>query len=219
MNITEKGVATKQKIIDAAKCLFYEQGYTTTTVAQITKKAQVNNGLFTYYFGTKTAIAGQISSEFRLNIRNLISKKIYSLHVNYDFAVGIAVEYRVNMRIRANNQNILRFDNEQRGEIYHRDSHLRNHFYQLQKRLINPDISDIDLKLYEILGIQIVRSMYSAYQSGLLDCDIEYLTDYYIALLFHLLQIDKAKADLIIEKSRELANQIEITVGPNFTLS
>lgn len=219
MNITEKGVATKQKIIDAAKILFYEQGYTKTTVAQITKKAQVNNGLFTYYFGTKTAIAGLISTEFRLNIRNLISKKIYALHVNYDFAVGLAVEYRVNMRIRANNENILRFDNEQRGEMYHRDSHLRNHFYQLQKRLINPNISDVDLKLYEILGIEIVRSMYAAYESGLLECDIEYLTDYYIALLFHLLQVDKAKADLIIEKSRELANRIEINVGPNFTLS
>ena len=219
MNITEKGVATKQKIIDAAKFLFYEQGYTKTTVAQITKKAQVNNGLFTYYFGTKTAIAGQISTEFRLNIRNLISKKIYALHINYDFAVGLAVEYRVNMRIRANNKNILRFDNEQRGEILHRDSHLRSHFYQLQKRLINPNISDIDLKLYELLGIEIVRSMYSAYESGHLDCDIEYLTDYYIALLFHLLQVDKTEADLILEESRELANQIEITVGPNFTLS
>ena len=219
MNITEKGAATKQKIIDAAKTLFYEQGYTKTTVAQITKKAQVNNGLFTYYFGSKTAIAGQISTEFRLNIRNLISKKIYALHVNYDFAVGIAVEHRVNMRIRANNKNILKFDNEQQGEMYHRGSHQRNHFYQLQKRLINPDISDTDLKLYEILGIQIIRSMYAAYESGLVDCDIEYLTDYYIDLLLHLLQVDKIKADSILEESKELANQIEIIVGPNFTLS
>ena len=75
--MTQKGTLTKQKIIDTARMLFYENGYTATTVAQITDQAKLNNGLFTYYFGTKRNLATIILNEYRINFRNLISKKIF----------------------------------------------------------------------------------------------------------------------------------------------
>ena len=46
----------EDKIIDAARELFYEKGYKGTTVRDIANKAEVNLALLHYYFRTKDAI-------------------------------------------------------------------------------------------------------------------------------------------------------------------
>ena len=226
---TEKGKDTKQKIVNSAKKLFYEQGYEATTVMQITKDAEVNNGLFTYYFGSKIALAGMISTQFRLDMRNCVSQKMYIRYRNYNLALGIAVEQRKSVEMILSDDKLLRFDIEQgmdinkagniRTDDEKMDGHQRSHFYQLQKRLINPSITDIDLKFYEVVGIAANRAMYSAYHGGFLKCTPEYMGDYIIRLCFHLLQLPAGEIEELVEKSREIAKNIDVCVEPYFRVS
>lgn len=224
--MTQKGTFTKQKIIDSARMLFYENGYTATTVAQITDQAKVNNGLFTYYFGTKRNLATLILNEYRINFRNLISKKIFEQHLDYTFAVGIAVDHRINMRLKTTNPNFLRFENElnqdyrqiQKETLSTLENPQRDHYYQMQRRLINPHISDTDLELHKFLSFEIIKSLYSAYESNLIHTDIDYLTDYYLRLFFHMLQLEPPETETIIQESRLITEKIEITVLPYFKL-
>ncbi|MFA0815911.1 MAG: TetR/AcrR family transcriptional regulator [Anaerofustis sp.] len=226
MNITEKGTLTKQKIIDSAQILFYDQGYTSTTVAQITSKADVNNGLFTYYFGSKRNLASMILNEFRIDFRNLISKKIFDQHIQYNFAVGIAVDHRLNMKLKAESSNLMRFENELNRDLHQVDKETlkkltnpqREHYYQLQKRLINPNISDTDLQLHKFLSYEIINALYSAYENEVVHADIEYLTDYYIRLFFHMLQLPPQEIELILEESKEITSKIQINTLPYFML-
>lgn len=44
---------TKERIIEAARVLFWEQGYTATGIAQILKHAEANSGSLYYFFPTK----------------------------------------------------------------------------------------------------------------------------------------------------------------------
>ncbi len=47
---------TKQKIIDAAECLFARDGYHTTSLRSITAEAKVNLAAVNYHFGSKEAL-------------------------------------------------------------------------------------------------------------------------------------------------------------------
>jgi AcrR family transcriptional regulator len=47
---------TKQKIIDAAECLFARDGYYTTSLRSITAEADVNLAAVNYHFGSKEAL-------------------------------------------------------------------------------------------------------------------------------------------------------------------
>lgn len=60
-----KGIDTKKKIIDTARKLFYENGYTNTTTRQISAAADINLGLIKYYFDSKADIAINIYLDIR----------------------------------------------------------------------------------------------------------------------------------------------------------
>lgn len=58
-----KGILTKQKILQVAKELYYQKGYCAITVQDICKQADIGFGTFTYYFTTKESLVSEIYSE------------------------------------------------------------------------------------------------------------------------------------------------------------
>ncbi|MBQ5328256.1 MAG: TetR/AcrR family transcriptional regulator [Oscillospiraceae bacterium] len=55
---------TKSKIVDAAWCLFYEQGYDDTTVEDIIFESGTSKGSFYHYFAGKDALLSSLSYLF-----------------------------------------------------------------------------------------------------------------------------------------------------------
>ncbi len=53
MTVTKERLPTRDRLIDAARELFWVQGYEATSVAEILKKAEVNSGSLYYYFKSK----------------------------------------------------------------------------------------------------------------------------------------------------------------------
>ena len=201
--------------------LFYDQGYTATTLAQISEKSGVNNGLITYYFGTKSKLAGEIYNMCLMDLRNEISKHLFLHTKQYSMALGIAVENRVLLAQKFDNPNFLRFTNEYQKDSVHYMSvnERRERYYDLQKELINPNISDIDLRLYSVCGIAVVRSITEAYEKKYLTCDINYLKIYVIRTLFTMLQLPDADIERLTEESRIWEEQLHFKVGPGFHVS
>ena len=58
------GVATRNKIYEVSKHLFYERGIKDTSYADICKVAEVNRGLIPYYFKSKSKLAIMVLNEF-----------------------------------------------------------------------------------------------------------------------------------------------------------
>ncbi|KPU44275.1 HTH-type transcriptional regulator AcrR [Oxobacter pfennigii] len=218
-NLNKKSnTENRRKLIEAAKKLFYEQGYKATTLAQISNESKVNNGLITYYFGSKADLASEIMTEYMLELRNSIAKQLYIREKSYSLDIGIAVENRVNLLLKLQNPKLLNFDIESSKEIqtYKDINPRRDHFYALQKRLINPNISDLNLRFYEVCGISVTRSLGEAYASGFLKCDVEEIADYAIRMLFHMLELPVYQIEALVEQSRFLAQRINIKIGQNF---
>lgn len=75
MNREEKKRETRKRIVDAAMQLFSEQGYESTTVAQITDKAGVGKGTFFNYFQYKEEIMCDLQGFWAIDeIRKLLEQ-------------------------------------------------------------------------------------------------------------------------------------------------
>ncbi|MCP4410044.1 MAG: TetR/AcrR family transcriptional regulator [Gammaproteobacteria bacterium] len=78
-----KGVANKERIVEAARELFYRQGYSSTSFTEIAQTARIPRGNFYYYFKTKEDILVEVihsrlvvlQDQFRTWDRNLSSPR------------------------------------------------------------------------------------------------------------------------------------------------
>lgn len=70
---TNKHQAKKQKILDAAKTCFAEQGFHQTSTAQICTAAQISTGSLFHYFASKKAIIAAIVEEDRQQTQDFVS--------------------------------------------------------------------------------------------------------------------------------------------------
>lgn len=217
-----QNLTSREKLLEAARELFYDQGYAATTLAQISAKSGVNNGLITYYFGSKSNLASEIYNLFLKSVRDEISLCLFTRRKEFNMELGMAVEQRILLAQKFENANLLRFCNEYQKErdFYARGSGSgrRGRYYELQRELINPDLSDIDLKLYEVCGIAIVRSVTSAFEKGILGCDLEYLKDYVIQSLLTMLQLNPFRMASIVKESQYWEKELNIKVGESFAV-
>src|SRR5262245_18716086 len=60
----EQKLLTKRKLVDAARDVFSEQGYSATTVDDIITRAGASRGTFYLYFSTKAEVADELLSEY-----------------------------------------------------------------------------------------------------------------------------------------------------------
>lgn len=86
MKRSNKGIITQQKILQTAKELFYNKGFSDTTVKEICNQSNVKLGTFTYYYSTKEALISDIYVEYVAKIYSYIShvenRKMNSLEKN-----------------------------------------------------------------------------------------------------------------------------------------
>ena len=212
--------ANREKLIDTARKLFYKQGYEATTLSQISEISEINNGLITYYFGSKSNLASIIYTSFLLDFRNEIARQLFEIKKSYKLELGITMETRCRIAINFNNKNLRRFDVEYSKErnLFASPTQKREHYYQLQKRLINSQLSDDDLRLYEVCGLGITENIIKAYAADYLTADENHIKNYVIRLLLTMLGLPQYYIELLIEESEELERKLHIHIDEDFQI-
>lgn len=77
--LTEKGEATRARLLEAAEAVFGEVGYDQASVSEITRRAGVANGTFYLYFPTKQAIFSELVRQIGRNVRRAIQHAVGGL--------------------------------------------------------------------------------------------------------------------------------------------
>ncbi len=218
---TQSNSSSRSRLLEAARELFYDQGYVATTLAQISEKSGVNNGLITYYFKSKRNMAGEIYNMCLMELRNAIAQYLFLHTKEYSMALDVALETRILLEQKFKNPNFLRFCIEYQRERDHFDelNLRRERYYSLQKELINPEISDLDLKLYSVCGIAVTERISEAFAKKYIDCDYEYLKDYVTRTLFTMLQLSEEDIEKLIESSRIWEVKLRFKIGPAFQIT
>jgi len=62
---TDSGTATRERIVEAARDLFFRQGYTATGIAQILKTAEANSGSLYHFFPGKEDLLVAVLEKYR----------------------------------------------------------------------------------------------------------------------------------------------------------
>ena len=106
---------TELKIYNAAKHLFYEQGYYKTTVRQITEAAGVNSGLFNYYFKNKYNLGVQIYNKIFDRIITIMNKYFAD---EENPAVFVGIMMRIHTHVRNDSRIILFAVDTMKEEIF-----------------------------------------------------------------------------------------------------
>lgn len=79
-----KGQQTRQRLLDAAETAFGSRGYFGTSVAGITRRAQVAQGTFYLYFPSKRAIFTELVRQRSRDLRSAIQESVAGLRDRRD---------------------------------------------------------------------------------------------------------------------------------------
>jgi AcrR family transcriptional regulator len=72
-NSTPKAIEKRERLVESAKSLFYEQGVSLTTLAEVAERAQVPLGNVYYYFKTKEQIVAAVVDSRTVEVRETLA--------------------------------------------------------------------------------------------------------------------------------------------------
>lgn len=102
------GVATRNKIYEVARRLFYDKGIKATSYKDICEAAEVNRGLIPYYFKTKDALAALVLKDYFESLERAVDAHWSGL----DQAVRNVLIEIFQFKLLESNENVLRFYGE-----------------------------------------------------------------------------------------------------------
>ena len=88
--------ATRKKLLDAARMVFAEKGMDSTTIADITERAEVGKGTFYYHFKDKEGVIGALMKGLIGELAAAIEQKcseIEDLSELLDTMIGVHIEF------------------------------------------------------------------------------------------------------------------------------
>ena len=167
---------TKERIFNEAKRLFETKGFYKTTVRDITNAADVNLGLFSYYFKSKYNLALQVYDKFDENVSSFTEE--YLGHIENP-AVAMGIMMRMNT-YAMNDDQVIIFTIDALKEGLLETSFIRNGFENVSdiNSYYNTGLSEDELKILLAGTLGIERSLITHNYLGLFHSDLKTLSDY-----------------------------------------
>ncbi len=76
--VTPKGPATRQRLVESARYLFWERGFAGTSMADLLAHAKVNSGSFYHFFDSKEALLREVLEGYLVALRPMIVDPAYA---------------------------------------------------------------------------------------------------------------------------------------------
>lgn len=211
------GLESKEKIYNTAKELFYELGFVRTTLMEIAKASKINKAMIAYYFKNKNNLALEVYNEYMFDNRLKTQKAIDKQFPGSNVALKTAIEYRVQNRNCRLNRHLNQFYHELcESNLLLTTESASIHFIEELNRYHQLGLDRLAVKALAVANLAVVHGLHISRDDGFLDCSSEYLADLEISLLFQSLRFENSLIDEILEQSREMLEDIEISVEKNF---
>lgn len=203
----------KKKIIEVATPLFYENGYSNTTIEQIASYCNASKGLVHYHFPSKENIAFDIYDNITNECKTLVQSKMAAKFCEYDPIIAQAVIDRLTLRHLKEDSKFFQFFKETSPLRIGKRSDGFHHYEQLTQNsslLINYQVHEIQLIAAASQGA--VTSLIISYFDGNIDCCYDEFEDYRIEYRFKLLGTDKENIKQIIRESKQLYEEFDFKI-------
>lgn len=198
--LTTKGRKTRENIMNTAKKLFYERGYTNTGIQDIAEEAGVKLGTMTYYFKKKTDLVGEIYNTYFMGLYNTIGETLGSdatLFTKYCFTMVCFFE------------SILKDSKNARFyyEILAKDASRKERLYLIKTfnrsclDFFNKTYEKDDLDAYAIINYGAQKEIFMDFYDRELLYEPQSVVEYLVRNTFRILAIDKETLDNTIEQA------------------
>jgi len=71
-----KNAATRDRLIDSARYLFWERGYAGTSMSELLAHAEVNSGSFYHFFDSKEALLRAVLEQYIQLLRPMVEEVV-----------------------------------------------------------------------------------------------------------------------------------------------
>lgn len=209
------GVATRRRIYEVAKRLFYEKGVKKTSYNDICEAAEVNRGLIPYYFKSKNNIAAEVHEEFVVNMENaILSQWGDELSQPERNIMTELFEFR----LLASDENICRFYSEVRTNDDFQESTLGVQAAVMEELVegASIDISPEALRTVVVMVQGTETELVQAVRYDYLSEDIDTIVRRDIRCCYFLLGMELAQVDAWCDHAFSLAEGLTMTCDDSF---
>ncbi len=203
-----KGQKTKDIILRSSRNLFYEYGYTNTTLRMIAEKSNCNLGLFQYHFNGKRDIARHIYSDIRNTFEELLLEHEPDISEQDMFFLSSSMELYLCWR----NDNFARFFGEYLSETTYDDRRFQYilSFYQTY----GSKDDNHNTAAFDAVCVTAIKPALVNYALSVKDTiQLDELARFYLRQQLHYLNLDENLADSYLA----LLNKYHIDLAVNFT--
>src|SRR5580698_10066402 len=76
--VTHKRPATRQRLVESSRYLFWERGFAGTSMADLLAHAKVNSGSFYHFFDSKEALLREVLESYLIALHPMIVEPAYA---------------------------------------------------------------------------------------------------------------------------------------------
>jgi AcrR family transcriptional regulator len=214
----------KENILQVATQLFYDQGYKATYLGEIAEKCKITKPLITYYFKSKSHLAGEVADRFVTELKNRVAFKLYVEYFKKkpaDLQVSTAVEIRLHDMMHLYDEKVMRFAKERADDKYE-DTYSKNniYLYKIHDRHYGLNLKRCSDEISMIARSAMASSLSVklAYANNELNCTAEECLDYLTSLHFTLMYIEEKRIDEIVAESKRILDLISFKIDPYFKI-
>lgn len=198
--LTTKGKKTRENIMNTAKRLFYERGFTNTGIQDIAEDAGVKLGTMTYYFKKKNDLVGEIYNTYFMGLYNTIGDILgqeSTLFTKYCFTLICFFD-----SILKDSKN-MRFYYEilEKGASRKERLYLLKTFNRSCLDFFNKSYDNADLDVLAISNYGAQKEIFMDYYDRELPYTERAIVEYLVRNTFRILAIDKETLDNTMEQA------------------
>lgn len=204
----QKGIETKDKIVAAAKKIFYEKGYKNSTIKMITEEANVSLSAVPYYFRKKDEIVKDIYNEYLEKIYILLQENIPEKTDSYlmHFCAS-KIYYHIILDDEKNRR--FYYEIGVAEPNYQLTSPFIDNVYDNYAKDFNIHLTDLQRQLMRISDGGARREVFYRYFNDMLDISVDDLIDYITSLAGTLIGIHLSVAEKYSKKSTEFVKSLD----------
>jgi len=203
------GIQTREKILNSAKKLFYENGFARVTLQQIAKEAGIRQSLLYYYFEGKDTIATEIFLEFNVTHDKMIVDEIKQKNLKISKTVERSLYVASYFRLCLLHPKLAAFIAEVNEiDLQYKDAFTHNAY----KAIINDNPSSLDETPFEFIVIQnigINTLIFRLFTTNQLKATVDEIVRYKVILLLKSLSIEKEQINQILNEVFELEKNMQ----------
>ncbi|AET70560.1 transcriptional regulator [Desulfosporosinus orientis DSM 765] len=203
-----KGIETRDRIVEAAKKIFYNHGYKNSTLKMITEEAEVSLSAVPYYFRKKYQIVREIYNDFLETIYAFLKENLAELPDSYQLHFyATRIYYRIILGDDNNRRFYIEVNNSEHN--YMLAYPFIDQVYENYAKDFNIPLTEMQRQLMRMADGGGRKEILDRYFNNMIDIDVDDLCDYLTSLAGTLIGIHMLVAEKYAKKSTEFVNTLD----------